>query len=98
MAFFANRVLLGNGIGRVLTEADRNGFFATSGFHMCASRSMARFAAASFHRSARMQHHLAHDRVFKAPVLVLMTGHAGIASDVVCVSARGGRTCPVLCV
>ena len=96
MTFFANSILLCNGIGRVLTEADCDRFFGPSGLDMRASRSMARFAAPSFKRCPWMHHHLAHDGILKAPVLFVMTAHANVVAYEISVAARGGSTCLVL--
>jgi hypothetical protein len=43
-----------------------------------------------------MHHHLAHDGVLKAPVLIMMTAHASVVSHEIRVAARGESTCLVL--
>jgi len=81
-----NGILLGNGVLGILAETNRNGLFASAGFHVGSARSVARLAAEGLFRSVRIsQHYFAHHRVLEAPVLIVMTGDAGFAADVVAV-------------
>src|SRR5215469_2764290 len=97
MAFFTDGVLLGDGVGRIFAEADRNCLFATPGFHMSAPRSMAGFTPSGFHGSSWMLHDFAHDGVLEATLLILVTGHACFASHVISVPAARRRICFLWC-
>src|SRR5258708_35204256 len=86
MAIHANGVLLRDRVRGILAETNRNGLFASAGFNVGSAWSMTRLAAAGLFRSVRIsQHYFAHHRVLEAPVLIVMTGDAGFAADVVAV-------------
>src|SRR5690242_2993313 len=90
MAVLADRVLLGNGVWRILSKANGNGVLAAAGFHVSAARSVARFAAPCFQRGLGMGHRFTHDGVLEAVVLVLMAGNAGLAAHIVAVPGGSG--------
>src|SRR6266404_3822095 len=87
MAVQAGGVLLGDGVIGILAEANGNGVLAAACFDVGFARPVARFATASLQGSPGIRHHLAHDRVLEAPLLIDVAGYAGLAAHIVPIRA-----------
>jgi hypothetical protein len=86
MAVQAGGVLLGNGVIGILPEANGNGVLATACFDVGFAWPMACFATARLEGSPRIpQHHLTHDGVLEAMLLILVAGDTGLAAHIVAV-------------
>src|SRR6266568_6706111 len=86
MAIQANRIFLCNGVCRILAESNRNGVLASPGLDVGSPGPMTRFASAGLVGSPRICHHLAHDGVLEAAVLILVAGYTGLAAYIVAIS------------
>ena len=96
MTFQARRILLCDGVVRILAETDRNRFLSSSRFHMRASWSMAGFATAAFQRIPRVLHYFPHDGVLEAALLILVACDAYVTTYIVPICSRGRHRCGLL--
>src|SRR5262245_22170602 len=91
MALQAGKVLLGYCVLRVFGKADRNRILGTACLDMCTTRTVTRFATASLVGSVRVRHGFAHCRSVEASALVLVTGDACIAPDIIAIGLAVSR-------
>lgn len=91
VALQAGKVFLGYCVLRIFSKADGNRILAAPCLDMHTTRTVTRFATVSLVGRMRMCHRFSHRCSVETFALILVTGDAGIASNVIAIGLGGRR-------
>src|SRR5260370_274163 len=85
VALQASKVFLGYRVLGIFSKADRNRILGSAGLDMHTTRAVTRFATVSLVGRMRMRHCFSHCCSVETSTLILVTGNAGIATDIIAI-------------
>jgi hypothetical protein len=85
VALQTSKIFLGHSVPGIFRKSDRNRILGAACLDVHTTWAVTRFAAVGLVGSVRMRHRFAHCCSIEASALILVTGNAGIATDIIAI-------------